>query len=63
MRIADGVLRGREEGRAEGVAEGSLSAKREIATAMLRENLLTEAEIARHFGLSLAEIEALKRTL
>ena len=63
VRIADGVLRGREEGRAEGVAEGSLSAKREIATAMLRENLLTEAEIARHFGLSLAEIEALKRTL
>ena len=59
VRIADGVLRGREEGR----AEGSLSAKREIATAMLRENLLTEAEIARHFGLSLAEIEALKRTL
>ena len=63
VRIADGVLRGREEGRAEGVAEGSLSAKREIATVMLRENLLTEAEIARHFGLSLAEIEALKRTL
>ena len=63
VRIADGVLRGREEGRAEGVAEGSLSAKREIATAMLREKLLTEAEIARHFGLSPAEIEEIKRTL
>ncbi|MGM9983792.1 MAG: PD-(D/E)XK nuclease family transposase [Fibrobacter intestinalis] len=71
VRIADGVLRGRRLGREEGLAEGlvegmnkgSLSAKREIATAMLREKLLTEAEIARHFGLSLAEIEALKRTL
>ncbi|SHK57418.1 hypothetical protein SAMN05720469_11040 [Fibrobacter intestinalis] len=67
VRIADGVLRGREEGLATGLAtgraEGSLSAKREIATAMLREKLLTEAEIARHFGLSLAEIESLKRTL
>ncbi|WP_308604422.1 hypothetical protein [uncultured Fibrobacter sp.] len=67
VRIADGVLRGRrlgrEEGLVEGMNKGSLSAKREIAMAMLREKLLTEAEIVRYSGLSLAEIESLKRTL
>ncbi|SJZ68019.1 hypothetical protein SAMN02745108_01301, partial [Fibrobacter intestinalis] len=60
---AAGLAEGVGLGRAEGHAEGSLSAKREIATAMLREKLLTEAEIARYSGLSLAEIESLKRTL
>ena len=60
---AEGRTEGRTEGRAEGRAEGIAEVKREMAMNLLKDGELPVEKIAAALGLSVDEIEEIKKNI